>query len=319
MCVFVREQVWSAQGKDLKLHVDEVRLVSYADSAAKLVSAQGQLPPQADPFVWVSGDPTRQAYSLTCPTRQASQSKSQGGGYVPETATFAVPPPPPPASSRVVQTIEVRRSESHCTAPTTLYTHDGAWKLSDVRRCEQVVNAEGVLDARVHDWSYGNCTFQPVAPTEADSGSVQQLTVLPTSAFKLVLKGWHVHSLHVAIRTAATGTGTSAAVGCAPLLLEVRAARDGTDPWVLHRQPLGPLLTGGDDAEEVGELGAWRDVSVEGLEALAINASAAQVRTRGVYMLCLLELRPAPSRGSTGPAGVFTRPARLPHPWGATS
>ena len=26
-----------------------------------------------------------------------------------------------------------------------------------------------------------------------------------------------------------------------------------------------------------------------------------------------------PSRGTTGPAGVFTRPAGLPHPWGATS
>jgi hypothetical protein len=29
--------------------------------------------------------------------------------------------------------------------------------------------------------------------------------------------------------------------------------------------------------------------------------------------------RPAPSRGSTGLAGVSTRPAGLPHPWGATS
>jgi len=30
-------------------------------------------------------------------------------------------------------------------------------------------------------------------------------------------------------------------------------------------------------------------------------------------------IRPAPSRGSTGLAGGFTRPAGLPHPWGATS
>jgi hypothetical protein len=116
--VFLPEQVCSDQGKDLKLHVDEVRLVSYAASAAKLVSAQGQLPPQADPFVWVTGDTTPQPYSLTCPTRQASQSRSRGGGYVPETATFAVPPPPPTAS--LVQTIEVR-VVSNCTALTTTY------------------------------------------------------------------------------------------------------------------------------------------------------------------------------------------------------
>lgn len=102
---------------------------------------------------------------------------------------------------------------------------------------------------------------------------MQQLTVHPMGAFKLVLKGWHVHSLHMAIRAAGTG---SSAVGCEPLLLELRAARNDTTPWVLHRQPLGPLLTG-DDAEE-GDLGAWRDVSVEGLERLAINASTAQVR-----------------------------------------
>jgi hypothetical protein len=139
------------------------------------------------------------------------------------------------------------------------------------------VDAEGLLDERVHDWSYNNCTYQPVAPTEADPSSVQQLTVHPTGAFKLVLKGWHVHSLHLTIRAAGTG---SSVVGCAPLLLELRAARDGTTPWVLHRQPLAPLLTG-DDAE-VGDLGAWRDVSVEGLERLAVNASTAQVRRRYV-------------------------------------
>jgi len=31
------------------------------------------------------------------------------------------------------------------------------------------------------------------------------------------------------------------------------------------------------------------------------------------------EPRPAPPGGVTGLAGVFTRPAGLPHPWGATS
>lgn len=126
--VFLREQVWSGQGKDLKLHLDEVRLVSYAASAPKPVSAQGQLPPQADPFVWVTGDPTPHPYSLTCPTRQASQSRSRGGGgYVPETTNFAVPPPPP--TSSLVQTIEVS-AMSKCTARTTLHRY-GCLELSD--------------------------------------------------------------------------------------------------------------------------------------------------------------------------------------------
>ena len=42
---------------------------------------------------------------------------------------------------------------------------------------------------------------------------------------------------------------------------------------------------------------------------------------RGTYAAVHIpsHLCPAPSRGSTGLAGVFTRPAGLPHPWGATS
>ena len=37
------------------------------------------------------------------------------------------------------------------------------------------------------------------------------------------------------------------------------------------------------------------------------------------HTACTTILRPAPSMGSAGLAGVFTRPAGLPHPWGATS
>ena len=38
-----------------------------------------------------------------------------------------------------------------------------------------------------------------------------------------------------------------------------------------------------------------------------------------VNLTMSLSPRSAPSRGSTGLAGVSTRPAGLPHPWGATS
>jgi len=47
-----------------------------------------------------------------------------------------------------------------------------------------------------------------------------------------------------------------------------------------------------------------------------VNPCTARVNTRDCNTSGTL---PAPSRGSAGLAGVFTRPAGLPHPWGAIS
>ena len=48
-------------------------------------------------------------------------------------------------------------------------------------------------------------------------------------------------------------------------------------------------------------------------------ASAGHETPRSRALLHMLSSRPAPSRGSTGLAGVSTRPAGLPHPLGAVS